>query len=116
MGLCLGCHQGSASVIEIHGKTLTAWSAALNDANFKHRQKAVRSLGNAGAVDDRILPLLIEALKDRVALVRLEAVEAIEKMGQAGNEALPALKMLLKDPDPKVRDQAIKAAKQLEGI
>src|SRR5947209_3459409 len=72
-----------------HGKSVGEWVRALQDPDARLRQRAARTLGNAGAADPAVVPALAGALRDRDAGVRAEAALALMKIGPAAREAIP---------------------------
>ena len=73
----------------------------------KHeRARAARVLGGIGADAGRAIPVLLEVLRDREAIVRFDAAKALEKMGDAAREALSEA---LQDDDEVVRRIAAEA-------
>jgi hypothetical protein len=76
-------------------------------AEDKHdRARAARALGGRGAEARAAIPVLLEALRDREAMVRYDAAKALEKMGDAAKDALA---QALQDEDEVVRRIASEA-------
>ena len=53
-----------------------------------------------------VIPMLIDALKDKDAIVRGEIAESLGFIGPDAKAAIPAVRALLKDPIPEVRSKA----------
>src|SRR4051812_43844706 len=96
--LTAGCHKAEPPLA--HGKPVSEWVAALRDPEPQARQKAVRVLGNVGAIDPAVVPALSSALRDQHEAVRAEAALALLKMGPAAREAAPALTEAQQDANP----------------
>jgi HEAT repeat protein len=112
--LFLGC--GKSGPILSGGKPAAHWVKALHHSDVAMRRTAASKLGNIGLADEAALPALLDALRDREAVVRKEAILALLKFGPDARQALAALNDLkLRDPDPEVRSYAAKATKKLEG-
>jgi len=75
------------------GKTADHWLKMLKDRDPQYRKKAIEALGAIGAEDKRVIPALVESLKDKVALVQNAAAEALAFIGK---DAVPTLLELLK--------------------
>jgi HEAT repeat protein len=108
-----GC--GKSGPILAGGKPAAYWAKAVHDPDVSLRKKAVVKLGNIGTADETVLPALLEALRDREAIIRKEAILALLKFGPAARQALDTLTDLgRRDPDAEVREYALKAARRLE--
>ena len=109
-----GCRESPPTLAG--GKPVSHWVEVLkNSPDAKTRKEAAFKLGNVGPTDPTAFPTLIEALKDREAVVRHEAILAILKFGPTALEAVPTLTELRdRDRDPKVRDSATKALEKLQ--
>jgi serine/threonine-protein kinase len=79
---------------------------ALRAPDKYDRARAARALGGLGADARAAIPVLLEALRDREAMVRFDAAKALEKMGDAAREALSEA---LHDKDEVVRRIAAEA-------
>jgi serine/threonine-protein kinase len=79
---------------------------ALHAPDKYDRARAARVLGGLGADAKAAIPVLLEALRDREAMVRFDAAKALEKMGDAAKEALSRA---LHDEDEVVRRIAAEA-------
>ena len=83
------------------------------------RREALRSIGKleerAGLEFSRVLPLLIQGLKDRNESVRAVAATYLGIIHEGADTAVPALVAALADPDPEVRRAAAAALGSFEG-
>jgi hypothetical protein len=79
---------------------------ALKAENKHDRARAARALGGLGAEARIAIPVLLESLHDREAIVRYDAAKALEKMGDAARDALA---LALQDDDEVVRRIASEA-------
>jgi serine/threonine protein kinase len=79
---------------------------ALKAPDKYDRARAARVLGGIGADAKAAIPVLLEALRDREAMVRFDAAKALEKIGDAAKEALS---QALQDDDEVVRRIAAEA-------
>jgi HEAT repeat protein len=79
---------------------------ALRAPDKYDRARAARVLGGIGADAKAAIPVLLEALRDREAMVRFDAANALEKMGDAAKDALSHA---LQDEDEVVRRIAAEA-------
>jgi hypothetical protein len=79
---------------------------ALKAENKHDRARAARALGGLGADARAAIPVLLESLRDREAIVRYDAAKALEKMGDAAKDALA---QALQDDDEVVRRIASEA-------
>lgn len=79
---------------------------ALKAPDKYDRARAARVLGGIGADAKAAIPVLLEALRDREAMVRFDAAKALEKMGDAAKDALSHA---LQDEDEVVRRIAAEA-------
>jgi serine/threonine protein kinase len=79
---------------------------ALHAPDKYDRARAARVLGGLGADAKAAIPVLLESLRDREAMVRFDAAKALEKMGDAAKEALSRA---LQDDDEVVRRIAAEA-------
>jgi serine/threonine protein kinase len=79
---------------------------ALHAPDKYDRARAARVLGGFGADAKAAIPVLLEALRDREAMVRFDAAKALEKMGDAAKDALARA---LQDDDEVVRRIAAEA-------
>ena len=110
----VGCNRQPSHVLS-GGKPLEAQFDALKHADAKVRREALEKIGNIGPTDERVVPALRAALRDRDPRVRCEAILALVKCGTAAEPALAALAELqTKDVDRKVRDYAKNAFTALQ--
>src|SRR5438128_4434454 len=79
--------------VTFQGKPVDYWLDMFKDRDPEYRRKAINALGAIGAEDNRVIPALIGALKDRNANFNSDAAMAL---GYVGKEAVPALLELLK--------------------
>jgi serine/threonine protein kinase len=79
---------------------------ALRAPDKHDRARAARVLGGIGPDARAAIPVLLEVLRDREAIVRFDAAKALEKMGDAAREALSEA---LQDDDEVVRRIAAEA-------
>jgi HEAT repeat protein len=96
------------------GEPVSHWVQVLKDPDARQRKKAAHKLGNAGPVEETVVPALIAALQDRDAGVRGEAALALGKCGAAAKDAVPALTALQEDRDTTVRIYAADAIKKIQ--
>jgi HEAT repeat protein len=94
---------------------------ALLEKNVKHASAAIRlriACALAGQAPNsaagprlvkQIMPILTEALKSPVLIVRRDAVEALQKLAPSNGAAVPALLIALQDKDAQVRSGAAAA-------
>jgi HEAT repeat protein len=101
--------------LQVHGKPVSHWVAAMQDPDPQARIKAARMLGNAGASDPAVVPALVKAIKDPEAEVRGEVILALLKIGPDAQEAITVLKDAQQDEDDQVRSYAEKALKRIQG-
>jgi RNA polymerase sigma factor (sigma-70 family) len=85
------------------GKPVDHWLKMLKDRDPTYRQKAIEALGAIGAEDKRVIPALVESLKDKVTLVQNAAAGA---MAFIGKDAVPTLLELLKGKNSESRKWA----------
>jgi serine/threonine protein kinase len=79
---------------------------ALKSEDRGDRARAAQALGGMGGDATHAIPVLLEALRDRVGEVRDNAAAALERMGPTAQAALAAA---VKDSDPIVRRIAAEA-------
>jgi HEAT repeat protein len=81
--------------------------ADMNSSDQGNRLKAVRLLPQKKGAAEKVVPVLIEALKDRKAVdVRWSAAVGLGHLGEKAKDAVPALQAALHDSDARVRDAA----------
>jgi HEAT repeat protein len=93
---CGGCGQKSTD--ELIGD--------LKSSEERDRLIAVRLLPQRKEEAARVVPALIEALKDRGNDVRLSAAIGLGYFGEQARDAVPALQAARRDRDARVREQA----------
>jgi HEAT repeat protein len=75
---------------------------------------AARLLPRQKSDAEKVIPAMIEALKDRGSDVRLSAAIGLGMFGDKAREAIPALEALQGDPDARVREAAAKAVTRID--
>jgi HEAT repeat protein len=96
------------------GRTTDDWLRQLKDAEVVKRREAVRELGTRSAEAERVVPALVEALRDDSGYVRHDAAATLGKFGTAAQAAVPALVVALKDKQRSVRTAAAAALKKID--
>jgi HEAT repeat protein len=100
LGLCLlacgGCGQKSTDQL----------LADLKSPEERDRLIAVRLLAQRTGEAERVVPALVEALKDKGNDIRLSAAIGLGYFGEQARDAVPALQAAQRDRDPRVREQA----------
>src|SRR5260370_12360752 len=92
---------------EYKGTLVDDWIKKLKDApNPNDRADAAIALGQLDNQVEKAIPPLIEALKDKVHIVRACAAIALGKYGPKAKEALGPICMLLNDKEEFVRRDA----------
>jgi HEAT repeat protein len=76
----------------------TLTSIALNDAVMRVRTEAAVAIWRIDRREQRVVPVLMEALADPDELVRWTAADCLGDIGSAAREALPALEAALSLP------------------
>jgi HEAT repeat protein len=89
------------------------WLGQLHDPDVVKRRQAIRELAATGAEPERVVPALIQALRDENAYVRRDAAVAIANFGAEAREAMPALTLALNDQTRNVRVAAMSALKKI---
>ena len=87
----------------------------LSSANEADRVKAVRWLQHRKGDAVKVIPALIESLKDPQADVRWSAAIGLGYFGAEAMSALPALEEAQRDRDARVREGAVVAISRIEG-
>src|ERR1700683_5020000 len=103
IGLCLlaaGCGKKEKTTAELLGD--------LNDPGKDH-VAAARLLPQRRGEGAKIIPALIEALKDKDYDVGRSAALGLGSFGEEAKDAIPALQEALHDPDARVREAVAKA-------
>jgi HEAT repeat protein len=101
----IGCNS-SAATHELIGQAHSKDSA--------DRVKAVRALGKRAADADKVVPVLIELLRDDDAFVRRDAAHALGQIGSAARSAEPALLTATRDRNVHVRQAAAEAVQKVK--
>ena len=78
----------------------------LNSSQEKDRVIAVRLLQQRDRDAARVVPALIEALKDKVVDIRWSAAIGLGYFGEQAKAAIPALQAAQRDRDARVREAA----------
>jgi HEAT repeat protein len=89
------------------------WLTQLKDPDVVKRRQAVRELGEQSSEAEKIVPALVEALRDQSAYVRHDSATALGKFGPQARSAVPALSAALSDKDANVRRMAEAALKKI---
>ena len=84
----------------------------LKKGNEKERLIAVRSFGDGDAA--KVVPALIEALKDGDTDIRHSAAIKLGRFGEQARDAIPALQKTQHDGDARVREAATKALSRID--
>jgi HEAT repeat protein len=93
---CCGC--GKKSTKEL--------IADLKGTEPRDRIAAVRLLAERKGDAAEVVPVLIEALKDKSVNIRLSAAIGLGTFGEQAKDGVPALQAAQHDPDIKVREAA----------
>jgi HEAT repeat protein len=98
--LCLlaSCGCGKKSTKEL--------IADLRGTEPRDRIAAVRLLAERKGDAAEVVPVLIEALKDKAANIRLSAAIGLGSFGEQAKDAIPALQAAQRDRDARVREAA----------
>ena len=88
--------------------------ADLKSSQEKDRIVAVRLLPQRTADVDRVIPALIESLKQPDSDIRWSAAIGLGTFGDQAKEAIPALQAILHDKDARVREAAGKAISRID--
>lgn len=76
----------------------------LKAPNEKEQVTAVRLLPRRKGDAAKVIPALIEALKDKSDNVRQSAVIGLGSFGAEAKDAIPALEAMQRDPDHRIRE------------
>ena len=87
--------------------------ADLRSSQEGDRIKAVRILPQREGDAARIVPALIESLKDKQGDVRWSAAIGLGYFGEEARDAIPALQAAQRDRDPRIREAAGKALSRI---
>lgn len=90
------------AIKKVHGGLLTAPALAklLTYPNPSVRRLALRTLGDLGTESERVLPELVDAMRDEVGAVRMQAASTLRRLGRP---AIPPLIWALEQPDARTR-------------
>lgn len=86
----------------------------LKSTEERDRVIAVRTLPQHTGDATKVVPALIEALKDKGNDIRLSAAIGLGNFGEQAKDAIPALQAALKDRDARVREAAGKALSRID--
>jgi hypothetical protein len=89
-----------------HKKTTDELIADLKSTQERDRIIAVRLLPQRKEDASKVIPALIEALKDKADDVRCSAAIGLGYFGEQAKDAVPALQSAQKDGDVRVREAA----------
>ena len=105
--LCLSaCGCGKKATDELIGD--------LKSSEERDRLIAVRLLPQRKEDAARVVPALIDALKDRANDIRLSAAIGLGYFGEQARDAVPALQAAQRDRDARVREQASVALARID--
>jgi HEAT repeat protein len=93
---CVGCGQKSTDQL----------IADLKSPQDKDRLIAVRLLPQRKGDATKVVPALIDALKDKENDIRLSAAIGLGYFGEQGRDAIPALEAAQQDRDARIREAA----------
>ncbi len=96
----------TATVVGCGGKSTGELIADLKAPQEKEQIIAVRLLPQRKGDATKIIPALIEALKDKSAGVRTSAAIGLGSFGEQAKDAIPALEAARSDSDVRVREAA----------
>ena len=106
-GLSLGLSAcGRASTTDLIGQA--------HSADSSDRARAVKALGERPKEADKVVPVLIELLKDEDAFVRRDAALALGQLGPKAQSAATALRAATRDRNAHVRRAAAEAVRKVE--
>ena len=103
---CAGCGTKEKTTPEL-----------LNDlqgTEDRDRVIAVRTLTNRRGDAAKVIPALIEALKDKESDIRWSAAIGLGAFGEQARDAIPALQTAQKDRDSRVREAAGRALSRID--
>jgi HEAT repeat protein len=96
------------------GKSTDELIGDLNSGKERDRMIAVRTLPVRSNEAEKIVPALIQALKDKHSDIRLSAAIKLGVYGEQAKEAIPALQEALKDRDVRVSEAAYNALVKID--
>jgi HEAT repeat protein len=85
----------------LYTRVASAWALAQIDSDKERVAKLT-------------LPILIDALKSEIPMVRAEAINTLATLGPAAKEAVPALNDAVNDRDPNISNLATRALEQVD--
>jgi HEAT repeat protein len=86
----------------------------LKSGQGRDKISAARSLAERDEDPAKIIPSLIEALKDKSQNVRKSSAIALGSYGEKAKDAIPALQALQKDSDARIREAASVALSRID--
>jgi HEAT repeat protein len=111
------CVLAAACILAVRGcnsgKSTDQLIGDLKSSEEKDRIIAVRLLPDQKRDADKVIPALIEALRDKDADVRISAAIGLGYFGDKAKDAVPALQAAQKDRDPRVREAATVAISRI---
>jgi HEAT repeat protein len=102
---CVGCGKE---------KSTDELIADLKSSQEKDRLIAVRTLPQRKGDAAKVVPALIEALKDKGDDIRLSAAIALGTYGEVAKDAIPALQAAQHDKDARIREAASIALSRID--
>jgi HEAT repeat protein len=84
--------------------------ALQSDKDLAVRKAAAEALGKIGAEPENIVPLLLDALKDKSKDLKLGAIAALAQYGGDAKDALPALRDIANEKTDKMLSKAANGA------
>lgn len=97
------------------GKSTAGLIGDLKSKDEEDRIKAVRLLPQQKGDASKVVPALIESLKDGHSDVRWSAAIGLGNLGAEAKSAIPALEKAQRDKDGRVREGARVAISRIEG-
>jgi HEAT repeat protein len=89
------------------------WLQQLKDPDVVKRRQAIRELGSRTAEAERVVPSLVEALRDENEYVRHDSATVLANFGADAQPAVAALVAALGDKDRNVRRAAEATLKKI---
>jgi HEAT repeat protein len=106
LSACGGCGKSQKSTDEL--------LVDVKGSQEKERLVAVRLLPQHNGDAARVVPALIEALKDKEGDVRRSAAIGLGSFGEQARDAIPALQAVLGDRDTRIREAARNAIRKID--
>lgn len=103
--ICVGCGRAKST-----DELLTA----VRSGSERERIIAVRLLPDRKADAAKVVPALIECLRDKQGDVRLSAIVGLGTFGAEAKEAVPELQTLARDRDARLRRAAVTALSRID--